>query len=289
MVLAQIRDHLPQLSVAKQNVGAYILSNWQEVAFLTITQLARAVNVSDSVVVRFAHDIGFSGYPQLQEEIRNLVKQELGLVDMYRRSADEEDGNKTRRLIDRVLANDVDNLTRTLESLDLADVEKAVDLIAGAREIALLGTRSSAGPALICALYLNSILRNARFYNNNFGDLFDQLRTLGEDDVVIAISFAWYTQQTISALEYCRERGARAISITDSQNSPLVALSDVSLIARPEGVSFYLSQVSTLGIVNILLYLVANRTRERSEGALEEMQEVYSRFIVPPGGRRGQS
>lgn len=286
MVLDRIREHLPRLSEAKQRIALHILQNWQEVAFLSVGQLARAVGVSESVVVRTATDLGYSGYPDLQDEVRYLVKQRLSLVDMYRRSAQAIEKGETRRLIDQVVSADLENITYMSDHLPVAEAERAVEMLLSANRIVLLAARSSAGPAQVMALYLNAILGNAQFCTNTFGELYDPLRNLTPNDLAVAISFAWYSQQTVSALEYCRERGARTISITDNHSSPLALLSDVTLIARPDGVSYYLSQTATMSLVNILLYLVANRASDRSIRALQEMEQLYSRFYSPKTSRR---
>lgn len=274
-MLEIIKEKSSDLSHLKKKLANYILSNWEDVAFLSAGQLARAVGISESVIVRFAADIGFSGYPALQESIQELVKSRLSLVDMYRHSS----GNSTEvEAVNRVLHNDLNNLRNTLEQCPPEDIVSAVDLITGARKIIVVASRSSAGPAQILSIYLNEILENTQFVSYGIGDIYDHLRTLDSNDLVIGISFAWYTQSTVEALEFAKERGCRTLIITDTHVSPITQLGDVSLFAKPNSVSYFLSHVATVGLINVLLYLVSQKTGERSVKALTEMQEIYKRY-----------
>src|SRR5690606_6103322 len=113
-------------------------------------------------------------------------------------------------------------------------------------------SRSSRAPASVAALYLNAVLANAQHLENSNSDIYDQLRGLDEQDVVLAFILRHYNRDTVSQLAYARSRGARVISVTDSPQSPLVPHSDHVFYTQVETPSFYLSQVSVLGVVNVL-------------------------------------
>lgn len=270
-----IREKSNDLSQLKQKLANYILSNWEDVAFLSAGQLSRVVGISESVIVRFACDVGFSGYPALQEAIQALVKDRLSLVDMYRHSSGSI--NEVE-VVNRILNNDINNLRSTLEQCPPEDIVSAVDLITKARRIIVVASRSSSGPAQILTLYLNEILGNTQFHSYGIGDIYDQLRPLDSRDLVIGISFAWYTRNTIEALEFGKSRGCKILSITDTHGSPLKELGDVSLFTKVNGISYFLSHTATLGLINVLLYLVSQQAGERSVKALTEMQEIYKKY-----------
>src|SRR5699024_10513141 len=60
---------------------------------------------------------------------------------------------------------------------------------------------------------------------------FDRIHNVNEDDVVIGISFARYTQSTLDILSYANERGASIIALTDEFTSPITAFADISLFS----------------------------------------------------------
>lgn len=273
--LAIIKEKLNDLSKSKQMLANYILSNWQDVAFLSAGQLARAVGISESVIVRFAVDIGYSGYPDLQEEIQELVKDQLGLVDMYRKTSGE---STVVDAVNKVLHNDLKNLTKTLEQCHPEDITAAVDLISSARRIVILASRTTAGPAQVLSIYLNQILGNTQFLTNGIGDIYDHLKNLDSNDLVIGLSFSWHTRYTVEALNFVKKRGCKMLIITDSLGSPLTHLGDANLFCKPDGVSYFLSHVAPIGLINVLLYLVSTKMGERSIKALTEMDEIYKEY-----------
>lgn len=282
----EIRARSAGMSAAKRAVGDFISENWKYVAFLNAAQLAAEVGVSESVVVRFAKDLGLRGYPDLQDQIRDLVMDDMGILDLYRGTTEDRSSTIDSR-IQHSLDADVSNLTRTMESLSSDAAEAAARLLLEARQIAVIGARTSRAPASVAALYLNAVLANARHVENTNSDIYDQLRGLDDRDVVLAFILRHYNRDTVAQVAYARSRGAKVITVTDSAQSPLVQDSDHVFYAHVDGPSFYLSQVAVLGIVNLLLLLVATLGDVETQGAnLAELEEIYDTYYYSKPIRR---
>lgn len=277
-IIEDIRVRSASMSAAKRAVGEFIAQNWKYTAFLNAAQLAAEAGVSESVVVRLAKDLGFRGYPDLQEQIRDLVMDDMGILDLYRGTTEDRASSIDSR-IKHSLDADVANLTRTMESMPPADAEAAARLLLDARQIAVIGARTSRAPASVAALYLNAVLANARHVENSNSDIYDQLRSLSERDVVLAFILRHYNRDTVAQVAYARSRGARVITVTDSAQSPLVQHSDHVFYVQVDGPSFYLSQVAVIGVVNLLLLLVATLGDSEVQGAnLAELEQIYDTF-----------
>ncbi|MGI6250317.1 MAG: MurR/RpiR family transcriptional regulator [Anaerolineaceae bacterium] len=277
--LELIANKMGKLSKTKKRLAEYILANWENIAFLSASQLSKEVKISESVIVRFAYQVGFDGYPAMQDSIQELVRTKLSLVDRYRSGQSE---GYDIQSIHRSLNIDLENLRSSVEHCSPEEIIEAVNLISNAGKIVVLAARSSAGPALILSQYLNEILGNTHFYNFNTGDIYDHLRLLGQSDLVIAISFSWYTRQTIEAVDFTKKKGASVLTITDNYSSPLVQYGDVNLFVNVNSTSFFVSHVGTLGLIHILLKFVSQKVSDRSLESLSEMQDIYKEYYVFP-------
>ena len=73
-LLQQIEQMMPTFSKSQKLIASYILNHYEKAAYMTALKLGNAVNVSESTVVRFAIELGYEGYPQLQRSLQSHIK-----------------------------------------------------------------------------------------------------------------------------------------------------------------------------------------------------------------------
>ena len=188
------------------------------------------------------------------------------------------------RVVDMVLASDMERIRLTLESTDRQAFRMAVDMILHARTIYVAGIRSCAPLASFLAFYLHQIFRDVRLVTtNSTEEIFEQLIRIGEEDVLIGISFPRYSMRTLKAMEFADTRKAGTISITDSAHSPLTLYSSCHLIAKSDMASIVDSLVAPLSLINALIVaLCMNRQKDvsrylKEDDAIWEEYQVYRR------------
>jgi DNA-binding MurR/RpiR family transcriptional regulator len=276
VILDTIRVQVGQMSKAKQSVGVFLLERWRNASFLTASQVAAQAGVSESVVVRFAKDLGLSGFPELQAQLRELVMRDLGILDLYQ-GAEQVRASSVAEVIQLSKDCDLAAYSRTLDSVAPVQAEAAARMLLAAGQIAVLGSRSSLGPAAVLTLYLNAALGNTRRYDNASGDIYDQLRRLGPGDVALVILFRHYNKEVVAQAAFLHERGVPLIAITDSPAAPIAEWSRQVFFARTESPSFHLTHVGSLGIVNMLVSLVATLGDDsRLSQSLAETHDIYN-------------
>ena len=203
-----------KLSKGHKKLAQYISTNYDKAAFMTASKLGEKVGVSESTVVRFATEMGFKGYPELQKELQQMIKSKLTAVQRMEVSSTligEDDAIK------KVLNGDIELIRQTLESVSEEEFKKAVGMINSARKIYILGVRSSASLASFLYFYLNPVFENVVLVDTSSGsEMFEQMFRINENDVCVAISFPRYSKQTINALRFINDRGTNIIAITDS-------------------------------------------------------------------------
>lgn len=192
-------------------------------------------------------------------------------------------------ILTNVLHSDIDKIKMTIETIDQQAFEMAVDTLANARKIYIVGIRSCAPLANFLAYYLNLICDEVVCVNTNGStEIFEQLIRINEEDVIIGISFPRYSMRTLKALEFASNRKAKVITLTDSIHSPINLYSSCNLIARSDMASIVDSLVAPLSVINALVVALCMKKQDdviKTLGALEEIwdeYEVYSRDELNP-------
>ena len=277
-LMQRIRERLEKMSNGHRQVAEFILEHYDRAAFMTAAKLGQTVGVSESTVVRFATALGYAGYPELQDVLQDTVKRRLTTVDRLLGSAN---GLRTEEdVLSAVMEVDAENIRLTLRDLDREAFHTAVSLILSAREVLVVGFRSSASLALFLGFNLNWILGNVKVAGFTAQDLWEDLVHLGREDVVIAIKFPRYTHATVQAVAAAHERGCSIIAFTDSLLSPLSRYATVVLTARHSLPSYTDSFVAPLSLIDALLAAIGTSDKTRTSRALQKLEELWAKFEV---------
>ena len=277
-ILKKIEENYKGFSKRQKLIADYILKNYDKAAFLTAAKLGTAVGVSESTVVRFATELGYKGYPGFQKALEELVRTKLNSIQRmevtYGRITQSE-------ILESVLNSDVDKIKQTLTNIDQKAFEMAVDTILNARKIYIIGIRSCSPLAEFLSFYLNLICDNViPVRTNSSSEIFEQLIRVGEDDVVIGISFPRYSMRTLKALEFASNRKAKVITLTDSIHSPINLYSSCNLIARSDMASIVESIVAPLSVINALVVALCMKKQNEVITTLETLEEIWDEYQV---------
>ena len=140
-LLQLISNEMKGFSKGQKRIGAFILEHYDKAAFMTAAKLGETVGVSESTVVRFAAELGFEGYPQLQKSLQDIIRNRLTTVQRMEIIDEQLSGGVD--VLHRVMSSDADKIRRTQEEIDPKDFDTVIDSIIGAHRIYILGLRSS--------------------------------------------------------------------------------------------------------------------------------------------------
>lgn len=282
-ILTIIRENMGTFSKGQKKIAGFILESYDKAAFMAASRLGKRVGVSESTVVRFASELGYDGYPDMQRSLQKMIRNRLTTIQ---RIEVTNDRLGDQDLLSMVIQSDMEKLWVTLEELDRESFDRTVAAIVSARKIYIIGVRSSAAIAAFLHFYCNLIFENVVLVSaNTASEVFESLLRVGEGDVVIGVSFPRYSSRTVQAMSFARDRGATTIAITDSEASPLVPISRYALMARSDMASFVDSLVAPLSLVNALLVAVSRRKGDdlsRTFHTLEQIWEEYSVYEKVP-------
>ena len=108
---ALLSERLPKLSKGHKKIAEYILSHYDKAAFMTASKLGNIVGVSESTVVRFATELGFEGYPEMQKALKEFTSNKLTTVQRMNVMNDQLAGED---VLSRVLNFDIEQIRKTL-------------------------------------------------------------------------------------------------------------------------------------------------------------------------------
>ena len=277
-ILAVIQENIHTFSKGQKRIANFILESYDKAAFMTASRLGKKVGVSESTVVRFAAELGYDGYPDMQKSLQKMIRNRL--TSVQRREV-TKDRLGDQDLLSMVLQSDIEKIRMTLEELDRESFEKAVDAIVSAKKIYIIGVRSSAAIATFLHFYFNLIFENVSLVSaNTASEVFESLLRVGEGDVVVGVSFPRYSSRTVQAMNFARDRGATTVAITDSEASPLAPISHYTLKARSDMASFVDSLVAPLSLVNALLVAVSQRKNDDLAHTFRTLEEIWDEYGV---------
>lgn len=273
-VLAVIASNNIHYSKGQRRIAKYIQENYDKAAFMTAGKLGVTVGVSESTVVRFAAELGYDGYPGMRKALQEIIRNRLTSVQRIEVAKDMINGSN---VLKAVLTADMEKLQKTIDEIDPISFDAAVDAIISAKHVYIVGMRSSAALSSFMGYYLNLLRDNVHLLHDTaVSEVYEQVIRINEGDVFIAMSYPRYSSRTVKAMRFAKEAGATTISLTDGESSPLVKISDITLYARSDMVSFLDSLVAPLSLINALIVSIGLRSNDALSDTFKRLETVWT-------------
>lgn len=277
-ILTNIHNSMKSFSKGQRRIAAYILEAYDKAAFMTASALGKIADVSESTVVRFAAQLGYEGYPEMQKALQNVVRSRLTSVQRMDVSADHIG---RADIPAAVMQADAEHIRTTMDRLDRNAFEGAVEAISNARRVYIMGVRSSSALAYFLGHYLKYILDDVRVITSTAnGEALDHVVRVSPQDVAIAITFPRYCTSTHTAVQCCGQAGAKTIAITDGPASPVSQCVDYLLVAQSDMASIVDSLVAPMSLINALIVAVAGRRRQETEDIFKKLEDIWDQYNV---------
>lgn len=255
--LARIRSVYNTLAPAERKVADFVSDHSKLVIYMSVTQLAEAVGVGDSTVIRFCQNAGFRGYQELKLVLaRDLVEPSEDLSD----GITAEDSLEV--MARKVCSANKNALEDTSKMLDFNQLALAIEALVRARRIEFYGVGASGTSALDAK---NRFMRLGLICDAPTDPHIQMMSAavLDERDVAVGISFSGSTKDVVQVVNKAKERGAIAICVTAYSRSPLANEADIKLITAsvetPLGSGALRSKIAQLHILDLLYTGVAMR------------------------------
>ncbi len=274
----RISDSYHSFSKGQKKIANAILNDYDKAAYMTAAKLGELVGVSESTVVRFANELGFDGYSEFQRSVQELVRTKLTpnqRIEVTKQRMGSGD------ILENVMESDINKIRYTLDRLDRNAFHKSVDLILSAKNIYVMGARSTESLALILEYNLSLIFDNVKFIQpTSTAEVFEQMFSIGKDDVLIAFSFPRYSSKMVSAVKYAKQNDAGVVVFTDSDISPLAEYATCLLAAQSDMASFMDSLVAPISIINAIIVEITKRREKEITERFDKLEKVWDEYNV---------
>jgi DNA-binding MurR/RpiR family transcriptional regulator len=270
-----IKQHYPRLTETQMKIANYILENEDSTAFLTLNRLSAQIGVSPASFTRFAVDLGFSGYAELQNSLRESLQQRLHPTFRLKTGIGENEND----IFQRSIQMDIQKIQDSMELNSYSMMESIVKQLLKARNIYIIGYRSSYSIVSYLNVNLEQILGNVTVINHIESMKPEYLLRMSDEDVLISISFPRYNQETMEFTEVAQNQGVKILAITDSVTSPLIQYADTYLLSKFEGVSFHNSYVSILSLINAIFASLVVSLKDQVQDRLNLIEQLSSDVV----------
>ena len=270
-----LAERFPEMTASQRRIARHVFHHVNDVLVATQGQLAEQVGVSEATVSRFIHTLGFTRFSAFKDA---LAKETFSDFSTTRRLEDSSDQLHGTTVLSTVLTTDRSNIQEIHSSLSEEDFAKAVQAMAGASKVYVLGLRSSYTLAFYFSFALRFFSSNIRLLKPDVGDIPEQAMGAGPEDVLFSISFRRYTQKTLELTKKLKSKGLPVVGLTDSMLSPLAHMADFPLIAPTSIASFFESYTAPMSLINALLAALALRLEDQAREGLQQMETAFDDF-----------
>lgn len=257
MNVMNVRDHIlqsfDQLSPQLQSAARFVVDHPHEVVVRSMRSVAEQAAVPPTTLVRLARQLGYGGWPAFKEQVAQGMG--LDLVHGYAGRAQRlalQENDQAHAMTQELFQAHAANLEQTHQMSAPVLSEVALCLQA-AKQVYIAGFRASY-PLAFALLYGYRLFRHSvHALDAHAHNLEMQLRPVGPEDALVAVSFAPYSRECLDVAQQAKAQGARIVALTDSDASPLARMADHTALFAVDSPSFFPSVAAGMALVEALL------------------------------------
>ncbi len=289
-LLDRIRLEQKNFSPSQKRVAAYVLANYKQIPFYSITALSEKIGVSHFSVITFCKNLGYNKFSEFKKELSRYA---ADLIIYNKLSKDEprtEDSTQPDHFCDQAMGEDIRSIESTLsDPRNQQALPKLVELLNGAKYIYVMGGRSSAYFASLLGSFLRYLDLKVIDLMPGTGDYLDRLSMVTPDDLVIAINFPRYTTQIVNGLQQLHAAGIPVALITDTDLAPAHAFATLSFYCQVESSSYVQCYAGCLSLISAICRAASSSRRQTAAAHVHALEEnLYEQGVFAIGTRSQQ-
>ncbi len=256
------------LSKRLNQVAQFFLNNPEDVAIYNIVGLSKMAGVPPANITRFAKELGFSGFAELQDVFRQrLVGPRMTYADRIKALGDHSglgdeggfDLEQPRIVFGTFVQTAVESLLRLRDDIDNSELEAFVDALVRCGAVHIAAARGAYGIGAYSFYGFSNVGKRAHLIDNLGAMRNEQIASIAEDDVLLAITFDDYTPETVEIAQAAVDRGRRVLAITDNELSPVVGMAERVLYVKEAQLGHFRSQVPALVLCQSIIVSLGRR------------------------------
>lgn len=275
-LIEKINSKFPKFTSTQKNIARFILDNPEEAAFLSAQELAERTDSSEASVIRFAVGLEYGGYFELRKSIQELIRRKLSPARKVKERISKL--KKDTGVLEQVIMSEIEYLKESIDTINPGVFENAVNLIAKARKVFIIGIGSSSFIAELFEFRLRRLGKDVASITSGSKDIFEKLISVSRDDVVVVYGFSSAPKEIYIAIDYAKRCQCKTILISDSVAAPMIGNADICFIPRRGPLGMFRSLVVPMVISDSIVLALAmkNDTYMKPLDKLEEVRNLYN-------------
>ena len=258
--------HSSSLTKTQKMIARYFLDNYSDACFMTSTEIAQELGVSESSVIRFSRSLGFSGFMDFQKELRKDYQDKVLSISSTVTVPSQRIAQRTKLeaqtdSIERHFKNAVHNLENIFRTNSATSFNKAADIILSSKRKYIAASRGNTCLCDYFSLYLKQMVPHVVMTNTTSLTPIDHMCNITQDDCLIIFSFPRYSSIDKVTAEIAKEAGAQIIVITDKPSSDLAPYATLLFTVSIDSDAFFNSMVAAQFVAEVILDSISQKAR----------------------------
>ena len=271
-----------KLTKTAQIIADFVIDHEEEACFMTSTDIAVRLEVSESSVIRFARALGFTGFMDFQKNLRKTYSKKVASISSNitvpsERLIQSVSTNGGQDYMEVHFKNVVNDIRSVVQKNSQKIFDDAADIILKSHRKFIISSRANAGVGSYMHLLLKHMLDGVYSTNQEALNVIDILSDADERDCAIVFSFPRYSQLDLSALEMVTEQGTKVIVFTDRPSSPAAQYAAVEIIVDVDTSVFFNSYTGVQFAMETLCVALSKKLGSSNEKKLNRIDKYLGR------------
>jgi len=271
-VISEITTKLESLTPKAQTLGNYIMQNPAKVVFMTTKELAETCEVSEATVVRFVASIGYQGYSDFQQALKDFINTGMSLPERVDMKGIKEPGLDR---LHRGVLEELNNLKHMYETIDVETMNRFVTYLDESENVFITGSRLSYTFAYYLGWSLTKIRKGIHIFNGSDSTTIDFLTNAPPNSLVILTAATRYPNELIKLSKLVRRLGHTLLVLTDASISPVIPFANLSLVVPSRSIPFIGNVSNMLCVIQYMVQELASRRGDALQKHQEQLEQVY--------------
>lgn len=275
--MKEIRDVInhAKLTKTQKTIAEYVLDHSSDACFMTSTEIAETLHVSESSVIRFSRSLGYDGFMDFQKALRKSYQDKVLSISSAITVPSERIAKQTK------LDNNTEYInrhykiaTKNMETVFLNNApdtfDEAADIIVSSKRKYIAASRGDTCLSDYFLLYLKQMLPHVVMTNTPSVSPIDHMCSITEEDCLIIFSFPRYSTTDEVTAQMAHDAGAKVIVITDKPSALLAPYATVLFTVPVDSDAFFNSFVGPQFITEVLLDSISRK----AEGVEDRLKRI---------------
>lgn len=265
---SRIHEMYSELPSRERRLADVILEMRGDVAVYSATELAARAEVSKATAARLFRRLGFADFAEMRQRAREELRPGSPLDEL-------ESSDPARRTLSAHLAQELRNITRTLEGMRSDVVADAVRTLARAERIWVIGFRNNYALAFYARGMLTQVKDDVRLVPVGGYTLAEDLSVVGPGDAILALGFRRRLPVMSEILRAASGAGAKVVLVADPAAGECAPFAHHLLTCFNRGASLFDSYAAAMSVLNLLCSSVALSMGARMKSRLDRIEALH--------------